>query len=83
MRCFIVVRYQMDIFTICRNNFDEFKYKCENNTSFYKVINRDKINDIIEDNRWGFVNGNIIKFYSGIDFDYINSYDKNWLLFYR
>jgi hypothetical protein len=37
---------------ISRNNFDEFKYKCENNTSFYKVINRDKkINDIIEDNR--------------------------------
>jgi hypothetical protein len=27
-----------------------------------------------------FVNGNIIKFYSGIDFDYINSYDKKELI---
>jgi hypothetical protein len=37
---------------ISKNKFDEFKYKCENNTSFYKIINRDKkINDIIEDNR--------------------------------
>ena len=67
---------QIKLFLLSESYFITFKKRFENDEKFSVIFTRDKkINDILDETNWGNV-----KFYDGIDVEYVSNYSEKKLI---